>query len=399
MLANFHEERRVGLIVASFAAGALFFFLYGIARYPGYGLDETNYVGSARALIDSTSTWKPDHPPLGKSLIAAGIRFAGDNALGWRVSSAVAGALTLAAIMLLTYALLHSVEYMVIAGLLTLFDNFLFVMSRIAMLDAFLMLFLFWGYLFFLVAVATEYDRRTRSICLLLSGTFLGLATACKWNGLFSIAALTLIGFIVYLRQRNFSLPLLLISFSLVPAMAYSATFLALFRALGKPFTLSNLVGAQVEMYHFMKSIPGNPYLNVPWYHWPFQIEPTRVLNFLVGNYAVTFGGFLALGICIWRLARRFAVPEFTIVALYFVNWLQWLAIPRKLMCYYYYYPCTLLLGLALVFAFARWDRKLLFGMRISLIPVIAAIVVFTFCFPHMANLQAPWDTALGYWR
>jgi hypothetical protein len=123
------------------------------------------------------------------------------------------------------------------------------------------------------------------------------------------------------------------------------------------------------------------------------------VLNFLVGNYAVTFGGFLALGICIWRLARRFAVPEFTIVALYFVNWLQWLAIPRKLMCYYYYYPCTLLLGLALVFAFARWDRKLLFGMRISLIPVIAAIVVFTFCFPHMANLQAPWDTALGYWR
>src|SRR5580698_7736422 len=199
MLANFHEERRVGLIVASFAAGALFFFLYGIARYPGYGLDETNYVGSARALIDSTSAWKPDHPPLGKSLIAAGIRFAGDNPVGWRVSSAVAGALTLAAIMLLTYALLHSIEYMVVAGLLTFFDDFLFVMSRIAMLDAFLMLFLFWGYLFFLVGVATEYDRRTRSICLLLSGTFLGLATACKWNGLFSIAALTLIGFIVYL--------------------------------------------------------------------------------------------------------------------------------------------------------------------------------------------------------
>ena len=143
----------------------------------------------------------------------------GDNAVGWRVGSAIAGSLTLAAIMLLTYALLHSVEYMVIAGLLTIFDNFLFVMSRIAMLDAFLMLFLFWGYLFFLAGMATEYDRRTRSICLVLSGTFFGLATACKWNGLFSIAALTCIGFIVYLRQRNFSLPLFLVSFSVVPSI------------------------------------------------------------------------------------------------------------------------------------------------------------------------------------
>ena len=62
---NINEERRAGLIVASFALGALLFFLWGIARYPGYGLDENNYVSSARALVDSTSIWNPDHPPLG----------------------------------------------------------------------------------------------------------------------------------------------------------------------------------------------------------------------------------------------------------------------------------------------------------------------------------------------
>ena len=77
------EEHRVMLIVAAFVAGALLLFLFGIDRYPRYGLDESIYVSSARSLIDGTSIWTPDHPPLGKSLIAVGIKFAGDRALGW----------------------------------------------------------------------------------------------------------------------------------------------------------------------------------------------------------------------------------------------------------------------------------------------------------------------------
>jgi hypothetical protein len=148
-----------------------------------------------------------------------------------------------------------------------------------------------------------------------------------------------------------------------------------------------------------MRSIPGNIFITVPWFHWPFQIEPQRGLMYLVGNYAVTFGGLVALGFCAWRAVRGLALLELTIVTLYLVNLLQWLAIPRKLMCYYYYYPCALLLGLALVLALARWERKSFAGMRVSLIPVVAAMVIFLFCYPHMAGLGAPWDTALGYWR
>jgi dolichyl-phosphate-mannose-protein mannosyltransferase len=393
------EERRAGWMAAAFAVGSLFLFLYGIARFPGYLQDEQTYVPSARALIDSTSSWTMDHPPLGKSLVAAGIRLAGDNALGWRMASAAAGSLVLAAIMLCTYLLLRSVEYMVIAGCLTLFDNFLYVMSRIAMMDTFLMLFLFWGYLLFLAGTATEYDQRKRNICVMLSGILLGLAASCKWNALFSIAALFVIGSVLYLRQRNFSFALMLASLSALPAAAYAVTFIPLFRALGRPFTLSNLVRTQGEMYVLMKSLHGNDFINVPWFHWPFQIEPQRGLSYLVGNYAVMFCGLFALGVCAWRASRRFAAPEFTVVVLYLVNLLQWLVIPRKLVCYYYYYPCALLLGLALVLALAGWERKSLFGVRLNLIPVFAAAAIFLFCYPHMANLGAPWDTLLGYWR
>jgi hypothetical protein len=232
----------------------------------------------------------------------------------------------------------------------------------------------------------------------MLSGILLGLAAACKWNALFSIAALLTIGTIVYIRQRNFSFPLLLASFTLLPVSAYIVTFVPLFRYMGKPFTLWNLAEMQGEMYHFMKALTGNGYVNIPWFAWPFQIAPQRGLMYLAGNYAVMFGGLVALGVCAWRLVGRFAVPEFTIVTLYFVNLTQWVVIPLKFGYYYYYYPCALLLGIALVLALFRWQRKHIFGVRLSLIPVVAAMVIFLVCYPHMASLGSPWDTVLGYW-
>jgi dolichyl-phosphate-mannose--protein O-mannosyl transferase len=168
---------------------------------------------------------------------------------------------------------------------------------------------------------------------------------------------------------------------------------------MGVPLTVANLIDAQRQIYHLLKPITGNPAIHVPWYRWPFQIEPQRGLRYLVGNYAVMFGGLAALAICLWRASRDFAVAELAISGLYLANLLQWLVIPRSVLYYYYYYPCALLLSLALVVALARWERKTVLGVRLDLIPVIAAIGIFLFSYPQMAGLGPPWDSALGYWR
>ena len=70
---------------------------------------------------------------------------------------------------------------------------------------------------------------------MVLSGVLLGLAASCKWNAVFSIAALFLVGTILYWRQRNFSFPVLLASLSALPAASYAVRFVPLFRALGRP--------------------------------------------------------------------------------------------------------------------------------------------------------------------
>ena len=82
------------------------------------------------------------HPPLGKWLIAIGIHLFGmESGFGWRVSAAVAGTLSVLLITLITQRMFRSVFLGAVAGVLTAVEGHHLVMSRVAMLDIFLMLF------------------------------------------------------------------------------------------------------------------------------------------------------------------------------------------------------------------------------------------------------------------
>jgi predicted membrane-bound dolichyl-phosphate-mannose-protein mannosyltransferase len=60
----------------------------------GWVFDEWEYPRAAVA-FDSGVNLEPSHPPLGKLIIAGGIKVLGNNHTGWRVASAIAGALIL----------------------------------------------------------------------------------------------------------------------------------------------------------------------------------------------------------------------------------------------------------------------------------------------------------------
>src|SRR5262249_40909873 len=57
-----------------------------------YIYDEQCYVSSARAFLSGTGDTNPEHPPLGKLLIALSMKAFGDNPFGWRSASVLAGA-------------------------------------------------------------------------------------------------------------------------------------------------------------------------------------------------------------------------------------------------------------------------------------------------------------------
>jgi dolichyl-phosphate-mannose-protein mannosyltransferase len=154
-----------------------------LAHPPGKAFDEVYYAREGWGLLTHGVEWnvKEDgpayvvHPPLGKWLIAAGewafgyadaeggIRAAGHLTttapeFGWRISAALAGVLSVLLTVRITRRLLGSTVLGCAAGLLLALDGFHLVLSRIALLDIFLLLFVLAAF----GALVADRDQRRR---------------------------------------------------------------------------------------------------------------------------------------------------------------------------------------------------------------------------------------------
>jgi len=382
---------------------ALFFFR--IDSLPIRQIDENYYVPAARAFLGGTADDTLQHPPLGKIIIAVGIRVLGDRPEGWRLASAVFGSITLVAIFIWAYMLTQDFGLALFAAILTIFNNFLYVMARIAMLDVFYFTFVLLGILAFTRAIlTTDLSLFRRRVFVFVAGLMFGAAISCKWTGIVFQACLLLL--LLYLRisdshkVRELGLATLVLGLGVVPLATYYTVFGLASMALHLPFSLHEFVAQNVSMWKWHRAVPGNPTLNVRWYQWFFRSSPERAFSYLVGNFVVMWTGVGAVILCAWNWwkNRTLAVAEAMLVLLYSANVLQWVVIPQRVTCYYYYYPSAMLLGVAIALAIGRAGRPSWAGVRVSLVLMIATFLFFLFSYPHMAGLQAPFDCALGCW-
>jgi dolichyl-phosphate-mannose-protein mannosyltransferase len=101
------------------------------------------------------------HPPLGKWTIALGINAFGMDPFGWRVGSAIAGTLAVTGVALIAQLLFGRPLWTFLAGLLLALEHLSVVLSRQALLDIHLQLWILAGFLL-LVLDRRWIDRRTR---------------------------------------------------------------------------------------------------------------------------------------------------------------------------------------------------------------------------------------------
>ncbi|MCW2623262.1 MAG: phospholipid carrier-dependent glycosyltransferase [Frankiales bacterium] len=140
------------------------------------------------------------HPPLGKWLIAVGIKLFGEDPFGWRFASAVVGTLTVVLVVRAGRRMTGSTLLGCLAGLVLSLDGLHFVQSRIATLDIFLA---FWVTAAF-AALLADRDMMRRRLARtaaqdldgwgprsgprpwrLVTGLCLGAALATKWSGIY----------------------------------------------------------------------------------------------------------------------------------------------------------------------------------------------------------------------
>jgi dolichyl-phosphate-mannose--protein O-mannosyl transferase len=205
--------------IAAILTFALSIRLWRLSLPTGYIFDEVYYAKNANSLLSSAVELDAQgqaefvvHPPFGKWLIAIGIRFFGNEEFGWRFASAIFGTLSILLIYLIVKKLFNSEFLSITAALLMAFDGLNLVMSRVALLDIFLMFFILLS-IYFLI---------TNNLW--LSGSAIGLAISIKWSAAFLIP-LVILFVVVYNKVTFRNLYKVVSQFTLLPISIYFASW------------------------------------------------------------------------------------------------------------------------------------------------------------------------------
>ena len=246
----------------------------------GLVFDEVYYVDGARDLLKygvEVSGSDPEfivHPPVGKWLIASGIKLFGDNEFGWRFASAVFGTLLILLFARLVHVLFYSPLLTALAAALMALDGLLLVHSRTALLDLFLTFFTLLGVLLW---------HRNRHIW---AGIAFGLAIGCKWSAIYFVAIIGLVAVYRILIAHDIRKTLKPIAakfaqYGLLPVFVYTLTWAGWFMSdrgwsrQSSKNPLSSWIHYHSEMLNFHTGLTAtHPYQANPW-SWLIMGRPT----------------------------------------------------------------------------------------------------------------------------
>ena len=409
--------------------------------------DEDFYVQDACLYVstpeecDRSHPFNTEHPPLGKWLIAVGIKLFGYDVFGWRISSVVAGTLTVALLYLLGRRLLGSTFAATAAAGFLAVDPLHFVLSRVAMLDVFVTLFGLAAILFCVydrderrrAPPASRRERLLGGKWRIATGVAGGAAVACKWSGaLMLVAAILLVAVWdvarrreeggerpvrAMLRETGPSIALVLVA---LPVALYLASYLGQQR-LGSytepPWSRASwyraVIGRQKFMLRYHFSLEAEYPWTSPAWSWPLAKRPVlfhfstvgdRYREILsLGNPVTWWPALIGLGAMAWTWLRRRSVwaPEFVVLVGFAVAYGPWLVLTsaRSFSFIFYLLPALPFLGLALGRGLERIRHRT--GARVLVGGWAAAALAFlVFYYPLVAAVPVSyraWDQRIVF--
>jgi dolichyl-phosphate-mannose-protein mannosyltransferase len=319
-------------------------------------LDEQHYVPEALNIIESQEIVRPEHPPLGKLFLVAGIEIFGDNPFGWRSFPIIFGTATIVLFYFLCRRLEMSRNAINIATFLLALENMTFVQASVAMLDVFCLTFMMAA---FLLYASRQYAA---------SGIVIGLSALAKLNG--ALAGLTVFIHWLFRRQGRswwFGLAVVLAPMAFIGLMPlFDLAIVHDFSALIDPFsrikTMLSLSGSLTF------TTVDHPAMSRPWewliYYQPmgYYYYPHYLAAISPSVWALTIPTF---GYMIYRAVKGSSAGLFGAAwfAGTYLVWIPFSLITDRVSYIYYFYPTIgavclgLGLGLSQLFDFYRERR------------------------------------------
>ncbi len=362
--------------------------------------DEVYYVDGARDFlkygveVTGAQSEFVVHPPLGKWMIAAGIKVFGDDSFGWRFTTALVGSLMILLIALIAHKLFRNSLLTGLASALMAIDGLALVHSRTALLDNFLTFFILIATYFF---VSRNYW---------LTGFALGLALATKWSALYFIlvfGGIALYRAFTHNTGRNLIRPTVerFSQFGLIPIAVYIASWSGWFssnRGWARDLssnTFSSFINYHQQMLNFHTGLTEkHNYEANPW-SWLIMGRPTSFyykspqgcgaescsqevlalgtpLLWWLGTIALAF----VVGMWIRGLVQKQVDPAKTIIiAGMSAGYLPWFLFQQRTVFNFYSIVFEPFLILALVFA----ARMILSAFKKSGEVVLGAVFILIF--------------------
>lgn len=384
--------------------------------------DEIYHARTAYEYIHGMNIYEWTHPPLGKLIMTIPIRYLGMTPFSYRLMGNIAGLLMLVIIFIFAKRLFKDTKYAALAMLLFAVDGMHFVQTRIGTVDSFLVLFIMIAYLFMYqyTECNTEKDNIKMHINLGLSGLFLGMAIATKWNGAYAAIGLAIIFFCNFIKrnkEKNFfgdwnkrRVAIILacfIYFIIIPLTVYVLSYIPDMIIRPKYASIKEFIALQQRMYHYHSDLTATHPFGSSWYLWPLGIKPVwyysgDVKEGMVSTIALHSNPFIWwTGIVAMLYTFINAVTEnskryvfITVVIL--VSYLPYIFIPR-VMFLYHYFPVVPFMILAIVGALKDMEERIQGNW--SKIYAIIAILCFAFFYPIYSGLMIPnWYAALTEW-
>lgn len=368
--------------------------------------DEVHYVPAARKLL-ALQFANPEHPLLGKELIALSMRLFGDSPIAWRAPSALLGTFGLYAFARLMWFASYS-RFATIAGQFLLATGFgWFVQSRIAMLDMPMMALAMAALWQCAAAVRHPAQGGWR---LAVAGLCLGLSLAAKW----SVAPLAMLPGLVFLigKLRDCGSRFLIekaggpvpgvvlwqaaIWLGLAPLAVYWATFAPAFFYADRPVSPWGVIEQHRYMLQLQDSVRKlHPYRTV-WYQW---VSNWRGLWYLyrdidgawrgvlnIGNPFTVLAGLPALLWCLGSGLWQRHWGKLGMVAAYAALLTLWMVTSKPIQFYYHYLlPSAFLCGALALALDDLWQSRRVWrwlapaallaaaGMFIHFYPILSA--------------------------